>query len=366
MNSVLVMGGYGFFGKRVAEALAQDPTQRVLVGGRHLAKARSTTSDLGLPAACAIAIDANDPQLASRLAELGVQTIIHTAGPFQDQDYTVARAAIRARANYVDLADGRRFVSGIEKLNKEAIAAGVTVISGASSVPGLSSAVVAKYLPRFATLHSLELGISSGARAPGLATVKGIFGYLGKPFMRWRNGAWETTHGWLDLRRHEFPAPIGFRWMGSCDVPDLELFPKHHPTLRTVTFHAGFASAIGHLLLWSMALAVKHRLMRSASVFAGPLNHLSRWLEPLVSDKGGMFVRLRGLNQAGIPAACTWHVIATKNHGPYIPCGAAIALARKLSAQGSLPRGAMPCIGLLTVEEYLAPLGGLSVCVVPP
>ena len=36
------------------------------------------------------------PQLAQTLRKLGVNTLIHTAGPFQDQNYAVAQAAIQA------------------------------------------------------------------------------------------------------------------------------------------------------------------------------------------------------------------------------------------------------------------------------
>jgi hypothetical protein len=79
----------------------------------------------------------------------------------------VAHAAIEVRCHYIDLADGRQFVAGISSLNAQALAAGVSVISGASSVPALSSAVVDRYLPRFARLDAIRMGISSGARAPG-------------------------------------------------------------------------------------------------------------------------------------------------------------------------------------------------------
>jgi hypothetical protein len=273
----------------------------------------------------------------------------------------VARAAIQAGCHYVDLGDGRTFVAGIESLNAEAASLGLTVISGASSVPALSSAVVERYLPQFKSLTSIQLGISSGARAPGLATVQGIFGYCGKPFKRLENGEWLTTYGWLDLRRYKFPTPLGSRWLGSCDIPDLELFPRRYPSTKTVTFHAGFASDPGHLVVWGIASLVRGGVLRSASGFAIPLNRLSRWIEPIVSDKGGMFVKLDGVGHDGDVKSVTWHLLAAKNHGPYIPCGASIAFIRKLSRGQGLPIGAMPCIGLLTVEEYLAPLQGLDI-----
>lgn len=361
MHTVLVLGGYGFFGGRICAELAQDPAIRLLIGGRSSTKARATALSLRLPAESGIELDAHCADLPNRLIELDVNTVIHTAGPFQDQDYSVARAAIEAGCHYVDSADGRRFVAGIGSLNDLAAARGVTVVSGASSVPALSSAVVERYLPQFINLTSIQLGISSGARAPGIATVKGIFGYCGKPFQRYENGTWKTAYGWLDLLRYKFPSPLGSRWLSSCDIPDLELLPERYPLTNTVTFHAGFASDLGHLVVWSISKLVRLGLLKSASGFATPLNHLSRWIEPLVSDKGGMFVKLGGVGHDGTPKSVSWHLIATQNHGPNIPCGASIALTHKLARGVLLPRGAMPCVGLLTVDEYLAPLKGLSI-----
>ncbi len=365
MHTILVLGGYGFFGQRISASLAKDDRVRILIGGRHRDKALAIATSLGLAPEQAIAIDAAAASFPDELARLGVQTLIHTAGPFQGQDYVVARAAIKARSNYVDLADGRDFVAHIDALNEDAVRAGVTVVSGASSVPGLSAAVVDQYVGAFKRLDAIRIGIGSGARAPGIATVKGIFGYCGKPIRRWVNGEWQTTHGWLDLQAHDFPPPVGRRLLGSCDVPDLALFPKRYPTVKTVTFHAGFASSAGHLVVWSLARLVKAGVLASMAPFAGPMNRLSRWIEPIVSDKGAMFVALEGLDDHGQPLTCVWHLIASENHGPFIPCGAAIALAQKLARGVTLPLGAMPCVGLLSVAEYLAPLRDLAIREVP-
>src|SRR5205085_7181845 len=134
------------------------------------------------------------------------------------------------------------------------------------------SAVIDQYAPQFTRLDSIRIGIASGARAPGIATVKGVFGYCGKPIRRWENGAWTTTYGWLDLQRHRFPHPVGTRFLGSCDVPDLEIFPKRYPSAKTVTFHAGFASNVGHLAVCSLAALTKAHVLTSVAPFAAPLN----------------------------------------------------------------------------------------------
>lgn len=361
MHTILVLGGYGFFGSRICQALAENKNIHLLIAGRNLNAAQALTSKLGLKADQALSLDAYASDFAQQLRDLRVDTVIHTAGPFQGQDYSVARAAITAGANYIDLADGRDFVAGIEELDSLAREHGVFVTSGASSLPALSSAVVDRYVNQFSRLESIRHGIGSGARAPGLATMRGVFGYCGKPFQRWEAGRWETVYGWLDLQCHQFPAPVGARLLGNCDVPDLVLFPRRYPGVHTVTFHAGFASSPGHLVVWSASQLTRLGLMSSVRPLAEPLHAISQRMEPFVSDKGGMFVSLEGIGINGKPLKLDWHLIAAQNHGPYIPCGASIALANKLAQGDLLSHGAMPCMGVLTVEDYLAALQGFDI-----
>lgn len=353
MHITLVLGGYGFFGSRISKALALDKNIYLLIAGRDEAQAKALATQLSLRADQGVAVDANAVSLTQRLIDLKVNTVVHTAGPFQGQDYAVARAAIAAGANYIDLADGRDFVAGIAELDQFARERGLLVTSGASSLPALSSAVVDRYFSRFSRLDSIRHGIGSGARAPGLATMRGVFGYCGKPFSRLSEGVWIQTHGWMELQRYRFPSPVGTRLLGSCDVPDLALFPARYPNVQTVSFHAGFASAPGHLFVWAASQLVRAGLIASLIPFVKPLHAVSQWLEPFVSDKGGMFVTLEGLDLGGQALTLSWHLIARQNHGPHIPCGASIALVKKLARAEQLPIGAMPCMGLLTVEEYL-------------
>ncbi len=365
MHTVLILGGYGFFGARIARALARDGSIHLLLGGRDAGKAQALARELDLPAMQGIGLDCHAPGLADWLQQHKVNTVIHTAGPFQGQDYAVACSAIEAGANYIDLADGRDFVAGITQLDARARERGVFVTSGASSLPALSSAVVDRYAGRFSRLDAIRMGIGSGARAPGLATMKGVFSYCGKPFARREQGAWATRHGWLDMLRYRFPAPVGSRLLGSCDVPDLALFPERYRGVQTVSFHAGFAGALGHLFIWLMAQLVRVRLLPSLLPLVEPLHKVSQWLEPVFSDKGGMFVVLEGLGSDGAALKLAWHVIAARNHGPNIPCGASIALARKLAGGETLPAGAMPCMGLLTTDEYLSALSEFDIMEIP-
>ncbi|MBC8025693.1 MAG: saccharopine dehydrogenase NADP-binding domain-containing protein, partial [Steroidobacteraceae bacterium] len=113
MHRVLVLGGYGFFGSRICEALVRNPRIHLLIAGRDEHKATALAYKLGIGADRAKIVDATSPQLALQLRKLEIGTLIHTAGPFQEQNYAVAQAAIQARCNYFDLADARAFVGGI-------------------------------------------------------------------------------------------------------------------------------------------------------------------------------------------------------------------------------------------------------------
>lgn len=361
MQRILVLGGYGFFGARICTALARNPRIQLLIAGRNADKATALAYQLGLRAENARALDSADPKLAPTLRKLGVTTVIHTAGPFQEQGYGVAQAAIQAGANYLDLADGREFVCGIGRLDAAAKQANVSVVSGASSLPALSTAVIDRYLPEFSRLDAVRSGISSGGLVPGIATLRAVLGYCGQPFRVLEDGRWTVEHGWLDRIEHDFPKPVGPRPLGRCDVPDLELLPARYPGLRTASFHAGYASRTAHRATEWLAQRVRDGKLRSALPFAASMYRVARALQSIASDRGAMFVTLEGVDPDGEPLTLTWHLVARDNDGPNIPCAAAIALAHKLAAGRTLTPGAYACMGLLTVEELLEPLKGLSI-----
>src|SRR5690606_18682564 len=118
--------------------------------------------------------------------------------------------AIGAGCHYIDLADARDFVVGLPALDAFAREAGVLAVSGASSVPGLSSAVVSAHAGAFAELRAIEIGISPGnAFDPGLATVSSVLGGVGQPVRMLEDGAWRTVHGWQGLGRRSFGTATG-------------------------------------------------------------------------------------------------------------------------------------------------------------
>jgi saccharopine dehydrogenase-like NADP-dependent oxidoreductase len=359
MRCVVVLGGYGNFGRRVVAALAADRSYRVVVAGRDLQKARAVADETGSPAE-AVSIDCHAPDLAAELRRLSANVVVHTAGPFQGQDYVVARACIEAGAHYVDLADARAYVCGIDKLDEAARRNDVLIVSGASSVPALSSAVIDMLRPEFSVIERIDHGITSGAKPPGLAAMEGVLGYVGKPFEQWRDGAWRTVYGWQNLTRRIYPHPVGARWLGNCDVPDLQLFPKRYPPVRTVAFRAGVAMTVGVLSTWAASWLVRAGLLRSLLPHVPRLHKAALAIERFGSKSSGMHVTVRGSDARSQPISRTWWLLAGNDHGPQVPCFPAIALARKLLRGEVRARGATACVGLLTVDEILGVGRGLE------
>ena len=269
----------------------------------------------------------------------------------------VARATLAAGAHYLDLADGRDFVARFaESLSPEADSARRAAITGASTLPGLSSAVIDHFMPRFSRLDSIDMAIAPGQRAPrGTATMAAVLSYAGRPFPWWIGGRWQDAHGWQELRRMSFP--FGRRLAGACDVPDLALYPRHYAGVQSVTFRAALEVRLQQLSLWSLAGLRRLGLPLPLERWAAGLNRMASWLDRFGSDCGGMSIELAGLSRSGQPQRLRWLLTATGNHGPEIPCMAAELLALKIARGEALPVGARPCMGLLRLADFAPEFG---------
>jgi hypothetical protein len=348
----LVLGGYGNFGARICRALAGDARIELLIGGRDRQRAQSLAQALphGVQA---VALDHSAAGFGSRLQELGVELVIHTAGPFQQQDHAVARAAATAGAHYIDLADGRRFVCDFPAaMNGVFSSAGRTAICGASTVPALSSAVIDQLCRGWQRIDTIESCIAPAQTAPrGLATLAAVLSYCGEPLQVWNDGQWQARLGWARLREVEF-ARLRPRLGALCDIPDLELFPAHYRVRRRVMFRAALEVGLAQRGLAGLAWLRARGLVRQPARLAGLLNASARALDSLGSSLGGMVVRVQGLDASGREVRRAWHIAADHDHGPEIPCMAAILLARKLAGGQPLPAGACTAMNLLTLAEF--------------
>ena len=356
MKKVVVLGGYGNFGKRIVESLVSIDELTIYVAGRSQDKALKCIEHLPVNSKARLkplVIDIFGADFEEQIKSLSPYLVIHTSGPFQGQDYRVPKACIAAGAHYIDLADDRRFVCDITELDQYAKDNGVVVVSGASSVPGLSSTVIQHYRDQFDTLTSIDLSIAPGNKAErGLATVEAILSYTGHPISVFKNGDWQNIYGWMDSKTNNFGGFVGKRHLANVDVPDLELFPKHYNVEQRVTFQAGLELTFLHQAMVFMAALAKRGVVKNWAPLAKSIVTTSNLFLPFGSDKGAMEVLLRGVGANGQDKTVRWTLYAPKGNGPYIPTLSTIILAKKLLRMDDVDNGARPCVDLFEISDF--------------
>lgn len=355
MADVLVLGGYGNFGKRICRALVAKGIG-VIIAGRCESKANSLKNEIGSNLASIAVFDANK-DLDLWLKKLKPKVAINTCGPFQMADYGVAEICAANNTHYIDLADGRGFVCGISALDEMARKANIAIISGASTVPTLSSAVLEAFKGEFSSIESMRFGIAPGQKAErGLATTIGILSYVGKPLLPYAGH--KNPYGWQDAYVQKLPM-IGNRYMANCDIPDLDLLPQKYD-IKSIQFSAGLELGILHFGLWWFsylvrglgAIGINIDLSRYGEFFY----NAAKWFDRFGSDDGGMFIIISGKDQNGAKLVKKWYIIAKNGDGPQIPTIPAIILAHKLVKDDLAFKGASACVGMLGLDEYLAEL----------
>lgn len=355
---VVVLGGSGVFGSRLATLLARDGHE-VIIAGRGLDAARAQADRIG---GAALAIDRRG-DLAPLFA-LAPRALVDAAGPFQDygreggspDPWRLARLCIAHGVDYLDLSDSAAFTRGIATLDAAAIAAGRRALSGASSTPGLSSCVVAALGDGMDEILLIDTAILPGNRAPrGRAVIASILGQVGRPCAVWRGGRWRRQSNWSDRRIYDLGP--GLRRAGYLiETPDLALFPDRFGA-RSVLFRAGMELGIlnaGLVALRRMRRIVKLPLPGAA---LAAIRWLAERLKPFGTDRGGMSVTVIG-RIGDRTVRRRWRLVAEAGDGPYVPGIVARALLRRLE---HAPVGARPCLAELDLAGIDAALSDLDV-----
>src|SRR5258705_9952381 len=158
---VLILGGYGTFGGRLAQLLADEARLTLVIAGRSRAKAEAFCAALPSAAEKVPAVFDRDGDVAQQLHQIAPDVVVDATGPFQQyagDPYGVVKAAIALGINYLDLADVAAFVRGIVTFDDAARGRGVFVLSGVSSFPVLTAAVVRRLAADLAQVESITGG----------------------------------------------------------------------------------------------------------------------------------------------------------------------------------------------------------------
>jgi saccharopine dehydrogenase-like NADP-dependent oxidoreductase len=222
---ILIVGGTGTFGSRLARLLAKRRKYRITLGGRDGAKSLALQADLrrldpdgefGFAT-----LDRNQLN-AERLQEIGVEIVVDAAGPFAASGRSVVEAALAAGCSYVDLADNREFVASFARYDIMARKAGVAAVTGASTTPALTHAVLMSLTDGWLDIDSVDATIVPGNRTPkGAAVIASILSWVGQKGPVFAEGQWQHRHGWSGTHTTLIEG-VGRRRAALADLPDLD------------------------------------------------------------------------------------------------------------------------------------------------
>jgi hypothetical protein len=312
MNSelrILIVGGYGIFGGRLVELLEDDARLTLLVAGRSLVSAGKYCERRPKAEAKLIpTLFDRTSDDTTQLAALNATVVVDASGPFQEygsNGYRLIEQCIACKVHYLDLADGSDFVAGIAKFDAAARAAGVYVLSGVSSFPVLTAAVVRRLSAGIQTLHSIRGGIAPSPYAGvGLNVIRAIAGYSGQKIPLRRSGRSATGSPFTESMWFTIAVPgripLQSKRFSLVDVADLRTLAE----------------------LWPQATDV--------------------------------FVEVTGRSANGDSIVREWHLLAEGDDGPLIPCMAVEAVIRKALAGEPPPAGARTAISDVDLSNYEA------------
>jgi len=219
-------------------------------------------------------------------------------------------------------------------------------------VPALSAAVVDRLCAGWRRIDSIDVCIAPAQTAPrGEATMAAVLSYCGESIQVWDDGRWQSRRGWARPRPVKF-ARLRTRPGALCDIPDLELFPARYGVKQRVMFRAAVEVGIAQRAFALLARLRSLGLIFQPSRLAGVLNRIAGLIDFMGSSLGGMVVRVEGADASGALARRSWHIAADNDHGPEIPCMAAILLARRIARGERFPPGASTCMGLLDLSDF--------------
>lgn len=318
MTRVLVVGGAGVFGARLVEGLAATTDYAIIIAGRDNLRSETAAAALrGRHTNAAIKTARIDRHtvMPADLTQTGASIVVDAAGPFQGEEPRLAKAAIDAGLDYLDLADARDFVARFPALDAAAKARGVIAVTGMSSTPALTHAVLDHLTLGWSRVDVAEADISPGNRAPrGLSVVAAILSWAGQPVRVFVDGAWQERPGWSGTVKQRI-GDLGWRKLALAETPDLDLMVARFQPRDSALFRAGLELDLLHAGLAFCAVLPRLGLVRSLAPLAPIFRAMASLFAPFGSDRGGMIVTAGGRDSQNRAIVASWSLVAETGHG---------------------------------------------------
>jgi lysine 6-dehydrogenase len=232
----LIIGGVGGMGQGVArDLIKQEKVESVILADLYPDPERLSAKLRDSEKTTLVKMDVADhAAMVAAFKDVGV--VINTAGPFYKTAVPVAKAAVEAKVNYIDICDDYEgteilFNSEIDKLARDA---GITVLTGMGSDPGTNNVLVKWFADRLDEVDDIYLyWVVSIAELAGAAWDHSLHMTLGK-IPQFIDGKLVHVEGGTDVVTERFLEPLGtcnLRYVGH---PQPLTLPKYIKGVKNV------------------------------------------------------------------------------------------------------------------------------------
>ncbi|MCF7796404.1 MAG: saccharopine dehydrogenase NADP-binding domain-containing protein [Lentisphaeria bacterium] len=334
LQSVFILGGYGNTGRLMARLFLTNTPVRVIIAGRNIHSVvqfqRQLQQDYSGDRVGVMSVDAADESgVAQALA--GVDLLV-VASSTTDQAATIARAALQAGCDYLDINLGSDKLRQLRAMENEIQATGRCFVTEGGFHPGLPAAMIRTAAEKMDRLEAAIVGSVIGIDwakltfSPATLTefVQELMDYQS---LEWVNGHWQKMRWNQAVRKVDFGGDFGIRSVYPMWLPELEPLPQSIPSLREAGFYVGgFNPVVDYFLLPLLWMALKIAPQR----LSNPAGRLFLWgLQRYSKPPFGTVLLLQAVGKkADEPAR--FHLRLEHEDGYFLTAAGAVATALQI------------------------------------
>ena len=273
-KDILIVGGYGTVGQRIAADLAPDYPGRIVVAGRSLEKATQLAAELGHGVRAQQA-DVDDPASIQAALE-GVGVVVSC---IDQREPHLLHAAIAHGLAYTDITPHLMQRRPTQAMKAEAARSGARILLGAGLAPGISNMLARLGADRVGDVESVVSNtLLSVGDIYGPASRSYIMEEIALSYSVLMDGRQQPAHAFVGAARVPFPSPIGWRRAYLFPFSDQVFFPETLGARTAFTRLTLNPAWLGDLMSALVRLGVP-ALMRRRAGAQERFNRLMGWLQ---------------------------------------------------------------------------------------
>ncbi|MCR4407084.1 MAG: saccharopine dehydrogenase NADP-binding domain-containing protein [Anaerolineae bacterium] len=224
--NIVVLGGCGDMGSHAVRDLLAHSEAHITIADYRQDKAQALASELG-ERVKGVFVDAEDPASLHSVLQ-GADVAVGCIGPFYHFAPKMARAAIRARVNYVDICDDWGPIEEVFGLDAEAKQAGITLLCGMGWTPGITNVMARAGADELDKVDDIKIYWAGGAEdAAGLAVVMHVFYAVTGDVPTYKDGTWIKVPASSGKEVVEFAGALGKVEVFHCGHPEPMTIPRY-------------------------------------------------------------------------------------------------------------------------------------------